>query len=72
MGFIDKMAKEVIVRPFLKYVEKEVKAEEKRYNAMMNQVSLNLELENEYKSQHGKTYEVHQQFDPIIHEHDFW
>jgi hypothetical protein len=64
--------KGVLVNPLLKQLEKETKEQNKLYNNFLNQIDQNIELENAERAKGHKVIEVHQQFDPIIHHHDFW
>lgn len=71
-GFVFNIAKEILVNPILKQMEKEVKEEKRLYNQFLNQIDQNIELENSMRGKIPHTIEVHQPYDPIIHEHDFW
>ncbi len=68
---ISYIARNTIFKPYYKMVKEVKQYDKKQYAILISQVDRNIKDEIYERSQ-PRHYEVYQQFDNIIHEHDFW
>lgn len=62
--------KAVVVNPFLDELKREKRAEDKRHNKWLNEVNRMIDANDKHAD--TRVLDVHQPYDSIIHENDFW
>ena len=62
--------KAVAVKPFLDQVKKEKRIEDRRYDKWLNDIDRQADASEKFA--HTRVLDVHQPYDSIIHENDFW
>lgn len=65
------VASSILLKPVLDQMKKERKEEIRRHNSLLNQASQDI-LVQRIEEMKPRTWEVHQPFDAIIHEHKLW